>query len=96
MEELRHLFEILDTDNSGGISTEELADGYFLIFSQKATFLLGLRSQGYFLSDDEAYQLLSKVDVDKSGFIDLDEFLATLVDWSEVIQPKKNAFKGRF
>ena len=48
------------------------------------SMLTGLRAQGYFLSDDEAQQLLTKVDVDKSGYIDFDEFMATLVDWSEV------------
>jgi len=70
IEELKDLFELLDTDNSGSISTDELADG--------------LRAQGYFLSNDEAQQLLTKVDVDKSGYIDFDEFMATLVDWSEI------------
>lgn len=68
--ELRQLFDELDTDRSGSISTDELASG--------------LRSQGYFLSDDEAQQLLTKIDVDKSGLIDFDEFMATLTDWSEV------------
>eukprot|EP00210_Caulerpa_lentillifera_P002691 g2571.t1 len=68
--ELRQLFDELDTDGSGSISTEELADG--------------LRSQGYFLSNDEAQQLLTKIDVDNSGLIDFDEFMATLTDWSEI------------
>jgi len=45
---------------------------------------VGLRTEGYILTDEEAHQLLSEVDVDRSGFIDFDEFMATIVDWSEV------------
>ena len=86
LEDLKHLFDALDTDNSGAISTDELADGKIhCILEQRTTErMTGLRAQGYFVSDDEARQLLSKIDVDKSGYIDFDEFMATLVDWSEV------------
>lgn len=68
--ELQQLFVGLDADKSGTISREELA--------------IGLRSQGYTVSDSEVQQLLDEVDVDNSGFIDFDEFMATLVDWGEV------------
>lgn len=67
------MFKKLDADRSGTISTEELS--------------AGLKSQGYNLSDAEVHQLLEEVDVDKSGYIDFDEFMATLIDWSEVQHP---------
>lgn len=68
--ELQQLFVGLDADRSGTISREELT--------------IGLRAQGYNISDAEVQQLLDEVDVDNSGFIDFDEFMATLVDWGEV------------
>lgn len=72
---LRELFDDLDADHSGVLSLDELCQG--------------LRAQGYNLSNEEVRQLMAEVDVDGNGYVDFDEFMATLVDWNEVRQAKR-------
>eukprot|EP00798_Chlamydomonas_sp_ICE-L_P021461 gene21461-28433_t len=49
---------------------------------------VGLRKQGYMLSDSEVELLGKKMDFDRDSTIDMTEFLTTLVDWSAVQQGK--------
>ncbi|XAR69846.1 Non-specific serine/threonine protein kinase [Bertholletia excelsa] len=67
---LKEMFKILDTDNSGQITFEELK--------------VGLKRYGANLSESEIYDLMHAVDVDNSGTIDYDEFLAATLHLNKV------------
>jgi len=41
----------------------------------------GLQKQGYVITEAEARQLMEKMDVDHSGNVEGDEFVAALIDW---------------
>ena len=66
----RDLFRQLDTDNSGGISLQEMSEG--------------LAQQGYSVSLQEVEQLVARLDLDADGHIQMDEFAASMIDWSDV------------
>lgn len=66
----RELFKSLDTDASNTIEAKELADG--------------LKAQGYNISQQELAQLMGRVDFDRNGTLDLEEFISGLIDWTEV------------
>ncbi|KAM7276239.1 hypothetical protein ACFE04_018105 [Oxalis oulophora] len=59
---LKELFKMLDTDNSGTITFDELKDG--------------LRKVGSQLMESEIKDLMNAADIDNSGTIDYGEFLA--------------------
>ncbi|XP_027934543.1 calcium-dependent protein kinase 11-like [Vigna unguiculata] len=59
---LKELFKVIDTDNSGTITFEELKEG--------------LRSMGSNLVESEIKSLMEAADIDNSGSIDYGEFLA--------------------
>ncbi|KAA8522635.1 hypothetical protein F0562_013004 [Nyssa sinensis] len=62
---LKELFKMLDTDNSGTITFDELKDG--------------LRRVGSDLMESEIKDLMDAADIDNSGTIDYGEFLAATV-----------------
>ncbi|CAF1776200.1 unnamed protein product [Brassica napus] len=62
---LKELFKMIDTDNSGTITFEELKDS--------------IRSVGSELVESEIQELLQAADVDESGTIDYGEFLAATI-----------------
>ncbi|KAG2274375.1 hypothetical protein Bca52824_056930 [Brassica carinata] len=62
---LKELFKMIDTDNSGTITFEELKDS--------------IRSVGSELVESEIQELLQAADVDESGIIDYGEFLAATI-----------------
>ena len=66
----RDLFKSLDTDQSNTIEACELADG--------------LKAQGYNISQQELSQLMGRVDFDRNGTLDIEEFISGLIDWTEV------------
>mmetsp|Transcript_29146 Transcript_29146/g.82169 ORF Transcript_29146/g.82169 Transcript_29146/m.82169 type:complete len:600 (+) Transcript_29146:92-1891(+) len=66
-EPLKEMFATVDTDNSGDVSVEELVDG--------------LIEQGYSLEQAEVEQLITRMDVDRNGRIEFDEFATCLLDW---------------
>ncbi len=66
----RDLFKSLDTDQSNTIEASELADG--------------LKAQGYNISQQELSQLMGRVDFDRNGTLDIEEFISGLIDWTEV------------
>lgn len=66
----RDLFKSLDTDQSNTIEASELADG--------------LKAQGYNISQQELAQLMGRVDFDRNGTLDIEEFISGLIDWTEV------------
>ncbi|XP_022842422.1 calcium-dependent protein kinase 26-like [Olea europaea var. sylvestris] len=74
---LKELFKILDTDNSGHITFEEL----------KA----GLERFGANLDESEIYDLLKAADVDNSGTIDYGEFIAATLHLNK-IEKEDNLF----
>lgn len=66
----RELFEAMDTDRSGGLDANELAEG--------------LLSRGYRVSKEEMDQLIDRMDLNQDGNIAFDEFSSALVDWKKV------------
>lgn len=71
-EELRDLFQRIDTDNSGTVSTEELRNALQEVTGDFVTDAIGGSSW--------AEHLLRCVDTDRSGEIDYTEFLAAAMD----------------
>ncbi|KAG6386250.1 hypothetical protein SASPL_155142 [Salvia splendens] len=67
---LREMFKMIDTDNSGYITFEEL----------KA----GLERVGADLSESEIYDLMKSADVDNSGSIDYGEFIAAMLHLNKI------------
>ena len=66
----RELFKSLDTDKSNTVEAKELANG--------------LKAQGYNISEQELQQLMGRVDFDRNGTLDIEEFISGLIDWNEV------------
>ena len=64
---LSGLFEELDVDSSGCISKTELVDG--------------LERLGYDVRSEELDQLMSRVDSNRDGSLQLSEFVAGMIDW---------------
>lgn len=67
---LKQMFKMIDTDNSGQISFEEL----------KA----GLKRFGANLDESEIYDLMQAADVDNSGTIDYGEFIAATLHLNKI------------
>ncbi|KAK7244764.1 hypothetical protein RIF29_39590 [Crotalaria pallida] len=67
---LKEMFKMIDTDNSGQITFEELK--------------IGLKAFGANLSETEIYDLMQAADVDNSGTIDYGEFLAATLHLNKV------------
>ncbi|EXC12960.1 Calcium-dependent protein kinase 2 [Morus notabilis] len=67
---LKEMFRMIDTDNSGQITFEELKDG--------------LKRFGANLNESEIYQLMQAADVDNSGTIDYKEFIAATLHINKV------------
>ncbi|XP_076903855.1 calcium-dependent protein kinase 26-like isoform X2 [Bidens hawaiensis] len=67
---LKQMFKIIDTDNSGYITFEEL----------KA----GLKRFGSNLNESEIYDLMQSADIDNSGTIDYEEFVAATLHINKV------------
>ncbi|KAJ6406792.1 hypothetical protein OIU84_010331 [Salix udensis] len=67
---LKEIFKMIDTDNSGQITFEELK--------------VGLRRFGATLTEAEIYSLLRAADVDNSGTIDYKEFIAATLHLHKV------------
>ncbi|XP_057805255.1 calcium-dependent protein kinase 26-like [Salvia miltiorrhiza] len=67
---LREMFKMIDTDNSGYITFEEL----------KA----GLERVGANLNESEIYDLMKAADVDNSGSIDYSEFIAATLHLNQI------------
>ena len=65
--EFLQLFDLLDTSGDALVEPEELE--------------AGLKRVGYSITADECSQLLEQLDTTNDGFIDVNEFLAALVDW---------------
>ncbi|GLT93377.1 hypothetical protein SLE2022_111730 [Rubroshorea leprosula] len=69
---LKELFKMIDTDNSGQITFEEL----------KA----GLKRVGANLKESEIYDLMHAADIDNSGTIDYGEFIAATLHLNKIDQ----------
>ncbi|XP_019153957.1 PREDICTED: calcium-dependent protein kinase 20-like [Ipomoea nil] len=67
---LKEMFKMIDTDNSGQITLEELKKG--------------LERAGANLKDSEIYSLLQAADTDNSGTIDYGEFIAAMLHLSKI------------
>ncbi|KAF7804200.1 calcium-dependent protein kinase 20-like [Senna tora] len=67
---LKGMFKMIDTDNSGQITLEELK--------------VGLEKVGAFLKDSELEWLMQSADIDNSGTIDYGEFIAAMLHLNKI------------
>ncbi|KAJ4840088.1 Calcium-dependent protein kinase 20 [Turnera subulata] len=67
---LKEMFKMIDTDNSGHITMEELK--------------IGLEKVGAILKDSEIHGLMQAADIDNSGSIDYGEFIAAMLHLNKV------------
>nr|CAC83000.1 calcium-dependent protein kinase 2 [Nicotiana benthamiana] len=67
---LKEMFRMIDTDNSGQITFEELK--------------VGLKRVGANLKESEIYDLMQAADVDNSGTIDYGEFIAATLHFNKI------------
>lgn len=67
LQALSGLFDELDVDASGCISMDELVNG--------------LERLGYDLEGEEVMQLITQVDTNRDGSLQLSEFVAGMIDW---------------
>ncbi|KAI3738478.1 hypothetical protein L2E82_28511 [Cichorium intybus] len=67
---LKQMFKMIDTDNSGYITFEELKDG--------------LKSYGAKLEESEIHDLMHAADIDNNGTIDYEEFVAATLHFNKV------------
>ncbi|KAB1222533.1 Calcium-dependent protein kinase 2 [Morella rubra] len=67
---LKEMFKVIDADNSGQITFEELRDG--------------LKKFGANLNESEIYDLMQAADVDNSGTIDYGEFIAATLHLNKI------------
>ncbi|XP_073290397.1 calcium-dependent protein kinase 26-like [Primulina huaijiensis] len=67
---LKEMFKMIDTDNSGHITFEELKNG--------------LKRFGANLNESEIFDLMNAADVDKSGGIDYAEFIAATLHLNKI------------
>ena len=75
--EFLELFQLLDTSGDDLVKPDELQ--------------AGLMRVGYDITQDECEQLLDSLDTTNDGCIDVDEFLAALVDW-EALERSSEAY----
>jgi len=68
-DKLEEMFKEMDTDNDGELSYDEIN--------------AGLKAAGYGLADSEVTKLFGAVDVDGSGTLNPQEFLAAMMDWQK-------------
>ncbi|KAK3446921.1 calcium-dependent protein kinase 20 [Eucalyptus grandis] len=67
---LKEMFKMIDTDNSGNITVEELK--------------VGLEKVGANLKDSEIHGLMQAADIDNSGTIDYGEFIAAMLHLNKI------------
>ncbi|XP_019263189.1 PREDICTED: calcium-dependent protein kinase 20-like [Nicotiana attenuata] len=67
---LKEMFKMIDTDNSGNITLEELKKG--------------LERVGADVKDSEIVSLMQAADIDNSGTIDYDEFIAAMLHLNKI------------
>ncbi|KVG98783.1 calmodulin-like protein 3 [Cynara cardunculus var. scolymus] len=58
--ELRRVFQMFDRNGDGKITRQELAKS--------------LENLGIYIPDDDLVQMIDKIDVNRDGFVDMDEF----------------------
>ena len=72
-QELLKIFKVIDSNNDGEITLEELREGYNEFMND-----------GLF-SDEIVEDILDKIDLDKNGVINYSEFITAAADLGEMI-----------
>ena len=70
-----NIFKTLDSDAVGKISEAELRTHWRNIFNEE-------------LSEEEAHQIMIRIDTDRSGFIEYSEFLVAAMDRKKLLSPE--------
>ena len=79
--ELRRVFQMFDRNEDGKITKKELSDS--------------LENLGIFIPDKELVQMIEKIDVNKDGYVDMEEFGAlyqTIMDERDEEEDMREAF----
>lgn len=74
-EKLASMFRAFDKNGDGNLDKEEIMAGY--------------ESQGRIISMEEIDEIFARIDIDQSGFIDYNEFIAASMDMEEMMTTEK-------
>lgn len=74
-EKLASMFRAFDKNGDGNLDKEEIMAGY--------------ESQGRIISMEEIDEIFARIDIDNSGFIDYNEFIAASMDMEEMMTTEK-------
>ena len=77
VKEIRKIFESFDVNNDGKLSHQELIDGFKNVLAQQ--------NKG----DKEISKVLKKIDQDRSGFIEYEEFIRATINKKNFISEEK-------
>jgi len=75
MQDLHKAFKMLDTNNDGMLSKQELTVGYQMIYGENAA--------------EEVEKIFDKVDIDGSGQIDYSEWVVATIDKAKLLTREK-------
>ena len=79
MAELRRAFKVLDTNNDGMLSKQEIIVGFEMLYGEgKAEF-----------AAEEAERVFNKVDIDGSGQIDYSEWVVSTINKEKLLTNEK-------
>ena len=84
-EQMLDLFKTLDTDNSGTISKKELIQGFEMLYFDEINDI-----------ESEVNKIMNQVDIDHSGEIDYNEFIAASMSRNKILSKERleSAFKA--
>lgn len=74
-EKLANMFKAFDKNGDGKLDKTEILTGY--------------ESQGKIISMEEIDEIFARIDIDGSGFIDYNEFIAASMDMDEMLTTEK-------
>jgi calcium-dependent protein kinase len=78
--DLRHIFKIIDSDNDGRISIKDISNAFLLVLDKR-------------LNNSEIENLMKAVDHDNNGYIEYEEFLRGTID-KKLILNENNLIKA--
>lgn len=79
MSDSQRAFKVLDTNNDGMLSKDELLVGFEKIFDRN----------DYEAAKEEVDRIFRKVDLDGSGFIDYSEWVVATINLQSLLTPDK-------
>lgn len=77
---LNRAFKVLDKDNDGKLSMEEITEGYLEYFEKEQ------------LSENDIELIIKRVDADKNNYIDFSEWVVATVNKETLLSDEKLEF----